>query len=48
MLFFYLFFCLMFFLSLLLLTVSEYGMLAVLGVCMINSILHAHGVRRIR
>ena len=48
MLFLYLFFCLMFLLSPLLVLVSEYGILTVLGCCMLNSILHAHGVRRIR
>lgn len=49
MLFFYLFFFLLFLSALLsLLFWESYGMLAVIGVCMVNSILHAHGVRRVR
>lgn len=49
MLFVYLFFSFMFLLALVSLLFSEaYGMLAVIGVCMVNSIVHAHGVRRVR
>lgn len=49
MLFVYLFFFLLLLAALLSLPFWEsYGMLAVIGVCMVNSILHTHGIRRVR